>query len=92
MNIYPKIDKNFNGLKELEKYIKKDKGVELQFFHEDGVWGNYDFNTAINTLMKKIPSIKEITIHPPLDDYDIELVVLKDRKLLETKIEEAIKI
>lgn len=42
--------------------------------------------------MKKIPSIKEITIHPPLDDYDIELVVLKDRKLLETKIEEAIKI
>lgn len=92
MNIYPKLDKNFNGLKELEKYIKKDKGVELQFFHEDGVWGNYDFNTAINTLMKKIPSIKEITIHPPLDDYDIELVVLKDRKLLETKIEEAIKI
>lgn len=92
MNIYPKLDKNFNGLKELEKYIKKDKGVELQFFHEDGVWGNYDFNTAINTLMKKIPSIKEITIHPPLDDYDIELVVLKDRKLLETKIEAAIKI
>lgn len=92
MNIYPKLDKNFNGLKELEKYIKKDKGVELQFFHEDGVWENYDFNTAINTLMKKIPSIKEITIHPPLDDYDIELVVLKDRKLLETKIEAAIKI
>lgn len=92
MNIYPKLDKNFNGLKELEKYIKKDKGVELQFFHEDGVWGNYDFNTAINTLMKKIPSIKEITIHPPLDDYDIELVVLKAMKLLETKIEEAIKI
>ena len=92
MNIYPKLDKNFNGLKELEKYIKKDKGVELQFFHEDGVWGNYDFNTAINTLMKKIPSIKEITIHPPLDDYDIELVVLKDRKILETKIEAAIKI
>lgn len=92
MNIYPKLDKNLNGLKELEKYIKKDKGVELQFFHEDGIWGNYDFNTAINTLMKKIPSIKEITIHPPLDDYDIELVVLKDRKLLETKIEEAIKI
>lgn len=92
MNIYPKLDKNFNGLKELEKYIKKDKGVELQFFHEDGVWGNYDFNTAINTLMKKIPSIKEITIHPPLDDYDIEPVVLKDMKLLETKIEEAIKI
>ena len=92
MNIYPKLDKNFNGLKELEKYIKKDKGVELQFFHEDGVWGNYDFNTAINTLMKKIPSIKEITIHPPLDDYDIELVVLKDMKLLETKIEAAIKI
>lgn len=92
MNIYPKLDKNFNGLKELEKYIKKDKGVELQFFHEDGVWGNYDFNTTINTLMKKIPSIKEITIHPPLDDYDIELVVLKDRKILETKIEEAIKI
>ena len=92
MNIYPKLDKNLNGLKELEKYMKKDKGVELQFFHEDGVWGNYDFNTAINTLMKKIPSIKKITIHPPLDDYDIELVVLKDRKLLETKIEEAIKI
>lgn len=42
--------------------------------------------------MKKIPSIKEITIHPPLDDYDIELVVLKDRKILETKIEEALKI
>lgn len=92
MNIYPKLDKNLNGLKELEKYIKEYKGVELQFFHEDGVWGKYDFNTAINTLMKKIPSIKEITIHPPLDDYDIELVVLKDRKILETKIEEALKI
>ena len=29
MNIYPKLDKNFNGLKELEKYIQEDNGVEL---------------------------------------------------------------
>ena len=92
MNIYPKLDKNFNGLKELEKYIQEDNGVELQFFHEDGIWGKYDFSETIDVLMKEIPTIKEITIHPPLDDYDIELVVLKDRKILETKIEEAIKI
>ena len=92
MNIYPKLDKNFNGLKELEKYIQEDNGVELQFFHEDGIWGKYDFSETIDVLMKEIPTIKEITIHPPLDDYDIELVLLKDRKILETKIEESIKI
>ena len=35
MNIYPKLDKNFNGLKELEKYIKNIDYLKYNYIMVD---------------------------------------------------------
>lgn len=90
MQIYPKVDERLNGLKPLREYVEKYKGIELQFFHNNGIWGNYDIVQSIEKLMNDMPNIKEVTIHPPLGDYDIELVSLKDIELIRSKIIEAI--
>lgn len=90
MQIYPKVDERLNGLEPLREYVEKYKGIELQFFHNNGIWGNYDIVPSIEKLMDEVPNIKEVTIHPPLGDYDIELVALKDIELIKSKIIEAI--
>lgn len=92
MRIYPKIDDKLNGIAILKKYIEENKGVELQFFHNNGIWGNYDIKNIVEEIMNLIPNIEEITIHPPLDNYDIELVVFKDIELIKAKIKDAIQL
>ncbi len=83
MNIYPKVSSYFEGLDKLEEYVKKYQGIELQFFDENGPIAPFDIATPIEKLMERIPEIKEITIHPPLIDYDIELVLFKDYRIIE---------
>lgn len=90
MKIYPKVDERLNGLNALRKYVEDSKGIELQFFHNNGIWGKYDIIPAVEKLMEEIPNLKEITIHPPLSNYDIELIALKDINLIKTKIIDAI--
>ena len=68
MIIYPKTCKNLNGLQNLELYVRKYKGIEIQIL----TWENDEkiFN-VIKELKKRIPEVEEVTIHPPLIDENI---------------------
>ena len=92
MKIYPKIDERYNGLESLKEYIVKYGGVEIQFFNNDNIWGNYNIEKTINYVMDKIPEIKEITIHPPLLDHDVELILEKDINIIKKNIENALEL
>lgn len=86
MNIYPKTSVNFEGLDKLIEYVEKYKGIELQFFDENGIMEQIDITTPVEKLMKKVPSVKEVTIHPPLCNYDIENIMLKDISIIENQL------
>lgn len=86
MNIYPKTCRNFAGLENLMPYIEKYKGVELQFFDENGIMAPFEFRSVIDSIMQKIPDLKEITIHPPLNHYDIECVIAKDINIIKNQL------
>ena len=90
MKIYPKVDERLKGLESLKEYVEQSNGIELQFFHNNAIWGNYNIVSAIDYLMQTMPNLKEVTIHPPLENYDIELVALKDIELIKSKIIDAI--
>lgn len=92
MKIYPKIDEKYNGLESLKDAIIKYKGVEIQFFNNDNIWGNYNFEKTINYVMEKIPQIQEITIHPPLHTHDIEVIIEKDINIVKNDIQKALKL
>lgn len=86
MNIYPKTSVNFEGLDKLIGYVEKYKGIELQFFDENGIMEQIDIKTPVEKLLERVPSIKEITIHPPLCNYDIEHVIFKDISIIEEQL------
>lgn len=90
MKIYPKIDERYNGLDSLKENIIKSKGLEIQFFNNDNIWGNYDISKTINYIMAKIPVIKEITVHPPLHDHDIEVILQEDMNIIIKDIKKAL--
>lgn len=86
MNIYPKTCKNFIGLDKLMPYVKKHNGIELQFFDENGIMAYFDIKTVVEKLMTKVPDLKEVTIHPPLDNYEIENVIFKDINIIKKQL------
>ena len=86
MNIYPKTSVNFEGLDKLIGYVEKYKGIELQFFDENGIMEQIDIKTPVEKLLKRVPCIKEITIHPPLCNYDIEHIIFKDISIIEEQL------
>lgn len=86
MKIYPKTSRNFEGLDKLMSYVEKSKGIELQFFDENGIMAEFEIESVIDRLMERVPYIEEITIHPPLCDYDLELILFKDATILEKQL------
>lgn len=85
-SIYPKLDHGLHGLHALKKYIEKYKGVEIQFleFNDDYT---FDFEEDIRTVYDLFPNIKEITIHPPLYPYCLEMILLKDPQIVIGQLE-----
>ena len=92
MKIYPKTSKYFEGLDNMMEFVEKYKGVELQYFEENGVIAPFDLATPVEKLMEKIPYLEEITIHPPLCYYDIELVLFKDPNIVKEQLEIVLKL
>ena len=82
MKIYPKTSRNFEGLDKLMPYVEKNKGIELQFFDENGIMAEFEIENVIDKLMETVPYIEEITIHPPLCNYDFELILFKDINII----------
>lgn len=85
--IYPKIDSEFRGMHVLKKYIEKYKGVELQIQEVDV---NHSFlcTDLIETLLLFCPNVREVTIHTPLEDYDLEMILLYDKNILLNQLAE----
>ncbi len=90
MKIYPKTSRNFEGLDKMEKYVKKYKGVELQYFDENGIMAEFDLKTPVEKLMEMYPYIEEVTIHPPLSFYDIECIMLKDINIIKKQLKDVV--
>ena len=86
MKIYKKTCRNFEGINNLMPFIKKYGGVELQFFKEGDILSPFEFVSRVEALVKLVPQIKEVTIHPPLTHYDIEHLFAKDITIFQNQL------
>lgn len=82
MKIFPKISEEELS-DEMREIIKGKEGVEIQFFDESGPMEVFDFETEVTKRKEEFPNLKEIIIHPPLNNYNIEHLILKDEKMVE---------
>lgn len=67
---------------EMNEINRSCEGMELQFFHEKDIADEFDFETLIRKRKKEFPNLKEIVVHPPLSNYNIELIVFKNKELI----------
>ena len=93
MKIYPKTNEYLEGIEEFEKTLKEYKGIEIQYFAKSkSEIVDFEITKPIESLLKKYPQIEEITIHPPLCDYELEVVLLKDKNIFLNQIKEIVKL
>ena len=85
MKIYPKISPQEIG-DDMKEKIKKSEGIEIQFFNEKDITESFNFEDTVRKRKKEFPNLKEITVHPPLDDYNIELIFLKDENIFKNQL------
>ena len=91
--IYPKVCENLVGEEKLCEYIKKYKGVEIQYFQKDkDKLVDFLMKPAIEKIMKIYPELEEITVHPPLNEYDIEQVLLSNENLLTELLKQTVEL
>ena len=84
MKIYPKLSyQDFS--EEMREIVLNSEGIELQFFNENGITSEFNFSNEIRKRKKEFPHLKEIVVHPPLNDYNIELIILKDKNIIEDR-------
>ena len=93
MKIYPKTNEKLEGLEKFEKTINKYRGIEIQYFQKsDDELVDFQIEEPIKRILKKFPNIEEITIHPPLCNYELEIVLLKDKNIFLKQIKEIVKL
>ncbi len=91
MKIYPKLSAQKFG-KEMEEIILKSEGIEIQFFNENGITEEFNFEDEIRRKKLEFPNLKEIVVHPPLDDYHLELLMMKDEKIVEKQLKKLVEL
>ena len=92
MKIYPKTSVKFEGLDKMMEYVEKYKGVELQYFDENGIIAPFDIKTPVEKLMEIVPDLEEVTLHPPLCDYDIELILFRDENIVKNQLKDLLEL
>lgn len=92
MKIYPKTSVKFEGLDKMMEYVEKYKGVELQYFDENGIIAPFDIKTPVEKLMGIVPDLEEVTLHPPLCDYDIELILFRDENIVKNQLKDLLEL
>jgi sugar phosphate isomerase/epimerase len=91
MKIYPKISaQDFS--EEMKKILLESEGVELQFFDETGPTSEINFEDLIRKTKKQFKNLKSIVIHPPLSNYNIEFIMLKDEGILERQLKKLVEL
>lgn len=93
MKIYPKTNEKLEGLEKFEETINKYRGIEIQYFQKsDDELVDFQIEEPIKKILKKFPNIEEITIHPPLYDYEFEVVLLKSKNIFLNQIKQIVKL
>lgn len=91
MKIYPKISKQAMS-EEMNEIIRISDGVEIQFFDENGKTSEFNFWDTLKKIKEEFPNLKEITVHPPLNDYNFEMLILKDKRIVEKQLDKMIEL
>lgn len=89
--IYPKIDYTLFS-KEFESEVEKAEGVEIQLFNGDEHTVDIDIKERVRLVLERYPNLKEITIHPPLYNYDIEQIVVRDEKIIKRQLKDVVEL
>lgn len=93
MKIYPKTNEYLEGIEEFEKTLKEYKGIEIQYFKKsDKELVDFKIEKPIEQILEMYPYIEEITIHPPLCEYELEIVLLKDKNIFLNQIKTIIRL
>lgn len=93
MKIYPKTNEYLEGIEEFEKTLKEYKGIEIQYFKKsDKELVDFKIEKPIEQILERYPYIEEITIHPPLCEYELEIVLLKDKNIFLNQIKTIVRI
>ena len=93
MKIYPKTNESLEGIEEFEKTLKEYKGIEIQYFKKsDKELVDFKIEKPIEQILERYPYIEEITIHPPLCEYELEIVLLKDKNIFLNQIKTIVRL
>lgn len=89
LDLMPKISEKIEQIGGVEKFIEKYGKAEIQFFPRKPEPHEIDFSKMIEYLCSTY-NMKEITIHPPLKDYDIEVVLMYDINIIKNQLEQLV--
>ena len=93
MKIYPNTNEYLEGIEEFEKTLKEYKGIEIQYFKKsDKELVDFKIEKPIEQILERYPYIEEITIHPPLCEYELEIVLLKDKNIFLNQIKTIVRL
>lgn len=85
MKIYPKLSAQAY-CEEFRAELEKAEGIEIQFFDENGITSRFNFEDEVRKNKTLYPKLKEIVIHPPLDNYNIEHIFFKDENIFKEQL------
>ena len=85
MKIYPKLSAQAYG-EEFKEELKKAEGIEIQFFDENGIMSRFNFEDEVRKNKALYPQLKEIVVHPPLANYNIEHIFFKDETIFREQL------
>jgi sugar phosphate isomerase/epimerase len=87
----PKISSYEEQTEHFKEYINRYKRSEIQFFNK--VEGNvyFDFETTVRNYVQKY-EIEELTIHPPLEKFEIEYILFRDKESFLGNVRKAVKL
>lgn len=91
MKLMPKISTILEQSLCMKDYIDKYEKMEIQFFQECPGSTEVRFEETIDKYVNEF-NVKEITIHPPLEEFDIEYIILRDLNYMDEYIDRAIKL
>lgn len=91
LNLMPKTSELLEQIGNLEPYIKKYKKIEIQFFPNNTKILDFDFEPTIKKYCSMF-ELNEITIHPPLYNFDIEAVLFYDFSILKRQLKTCVRL
>jgi len=91
MRIYPKLSLQ-DVSEEMKEIIRNSEGIEIQFFDENDILEEFNFEKQIIRRKEEFPNLKEIIVHPPLENYNLELLVLKNREIIKRQLKKLVEL